>query len=65
MSTDPIDDLVRRELADLPLAPDAQRRMRVRLGREVEARRLELLEGALHGGFALAAVAWTLLVLVR
>jgi len=65
MSTDPIDDLVLPELADLPLPPDAQRRMRVRLGREVDARRLELLEGALHGGFALAAVAWTLLVLVR
>lgn len=65
MSTDPIDDVVRTDLADLPLSADAQRRMRVRLGREVEARRLELLEGALHGGFALAAVAWTLLVLVR
>ncbi len=65
MTTDPIDDLVRRDLTEIPLSADAQRRLRVRLGREVEARRLELLEGALHGGFALAAVAWTILVLVR
>lgn len=65
MSTDPIDDLVTRHLGELPLEPAASRRLRVRLGAEVEARRLELLEGALHGGFAVAAVVWTVLVLVR
>ena len=54
-----------RHLGELPLDPQAARRVRGRLGAEVEARRLEVIEGALHGGFAIAALAWTLLVLVK
>ncbi len=62
---DPLDDHVARHLGELPLDPQAARRVRGRLGAEVEARRLEVIEGALHGGFAIAALAWTLLVLVK
>ena len=51
-------------LPPLPLEPDAARRIQARVRREVDARRQELLEGALYGGFALAAVAWTLLILL-
>ena len=49
-------------LAPIPLSEAAGRRIAGRIRREVEARRRELLESALHGGFALAAVAWALLI---
>lgn len=52
-------------LGPVPLPPEAERRIRARLAQEVERRRAELLEGALYGGFAVAAVAWALLMVVR
>lgn len=45
-------------LGPIPLQAAAMPRIRERLGREVERRRQELLEGAVYGGFAFAAVAW-------
>jgi hypothetical protein len=58
------DKHIAEALPPVPLDPPAARRIRVRLGVEVEARRAQLLEGALYGGFALAAVAWALFVVV-
>ena len=58
------DGLLAGALTPVPLTDDGARRIRVRLGTEVEARRAALLDGALHGGFAVAAVAWTLFIVI-
>lgn len=54
------EDDIAAGLGPLPLAPEAERRIRARVAVEVERRRGELLEGALYGGFALAAVVWAI-----
>jgi hypothetical protein len=52
-------------LRPVPLEADAAGRIRARLGVEVATRRARVLDGALHAGFAVAAVAWAVLVVVR
>lgn len=58
------DAIIGAALRPIPLGDEASRRIRGRLGADVGARRAALLDGALHGGFAIVAVAWTLLVVV-
>ena len=62
--TDPHDPGLADALGPIALAPAADRRIRARIGVEVERRRAMALEGALHGGFALAAVVWAFLVVL-
>ncbi len=45
-------------LGPIPLAPDAERRIRAVVRHEARVARLALAEAALHGGFALATVVW-------
>lgn len=52
-------------LRPIPLADDTAPRIAARVAVEVAARRARLLDGALHAGFAVAAVAWALLVIAR
>jgi hypothetical protein len=51
-------------LGPIALDPAVSARTLARVQVEVAARRAQLLEGALHAGFAVAAVAWALLVAV-
>ncbi len=44
----------------IPLAPDAERRIRAVVRNEARLARVALAEAALHGGFALGAVVWAL-----
>lgn len=44
----------------IPLAPDAERRIRAVVRHEARRVRLALAEAALHGTFALAAVVWAI-----
>ncbi|MDP2309890.1 MAG: hypothetical protein Q8P18_27980 [Pseudomonadota bacterium] len=56
MSDQPIPPHLR--LDPVPLAPEAERRIRSVIRHEARSARLALAEAALHGGFALAAVVW-------
>ncbi len=64
MTDDEQDAAIRGAFSPIPLSDAASRRIRPRIAVEVDRRRIALLDGALHGGFALAAVAWTLLMVV-
>lgn len=58
------DKRVAEALGPLPLTPRTARRIGDRLRTEVDARRTMALEGALYGGFALAAVVWAIAVVM-
>lgn len=48
----------------IPLPPEAERRIRAVLRAEARRVRLAGAEAAVHGGFALGAVLWALLVVL-
>ncbi len=48
------------KLEPIPLAPEAERRIRTAIRHEARRARLALAEAALHGTFALGAVVWAL-----
>lgn len=54
--------MIDEPLQPLPLAPDAERRIRGVVRHEARAARLAAAELALHGGFALAATIWAFFV---
>lgn len=56
------DDEIAGLLAPIPLEVNAERRIRTRVLDDVAARRLAMLDAGLHGGFAMAAVAWAILM---
>jgi hypothetical protein len=47
-------------LDPVPLRPEAERRIRAAVRAEARRVRVSLAEAALHGGFAIGAVAWAL-----
>ena len=52
------------KLEPIPLAPDAERRIRAVVRHEARRARLAMAEAALHGAFALGAVLWALAAVV-
>ncbi|MES2640640.1 MAG: hypothetical protein V4850_14190 [Myxococcota bacterium] len=58
------DRWITEALRPVPLEADTAARIRARLGVEVAKRRARVLDSALHAGFAVAAVAWAVLVVV-
>ncbi len=52
------------KLEPIPLAPDAERRIRGVIRHEARRARLAMAEAALHGTFALGAVLWALAAVV-